>query len=48
MPRSIRLCLLLVLGGEIEEMMALQNKAVDAAVLSEPIASGFMKRLYAQ
>ena len=26
-------------GGEIEEMIALQNKAVDAAVLSEPIAT---------
>ncbi len=26
-------------GGEIEEMMALQNKAVDAVVLSEPIAT---------
>lgn len=26
-------------GGEVEEMMALQNKAVDAAVLSEPIAT---------
>ena len=26
-------------GGEIEEMMALQNRAVDAAVLSEPIAT---------
>ena len=30
-------------GGEIEEMMALQNKAVDAAVLSEPIASVALK-----
>lgn len=26
-------------GGEIEELLALQNKAVDAAVLSEPIAT---------
>ena len=30
-------------GGEIEELMALQNKAVDAAVLSEPIASVALK-----
>jgi ABC-type nitrate/sulfonate/bicarbonate transport system substrate-binding protein len=30
-------------GGEIEEMIALQNKAVDAAVLSEPIASVALK-----
>lgn len=30
-------------GGEIEEMMALQNRAVDAAVLSEPIASAALK-----
>lgn len=26
-------------GGELEELMALQNKAVDAAVLSEPVAT---------
>jgi ABC-type nitrate/sulfonate/bicarbonate transport system substrate-binding protein len=31
-------------GGEIEEMMALQNKAVDAAVLSEPIATVALKQ----
>jgi ABC-type nitrate/sulfonate/bicarbonate transport system substrate-binding protein len=31
-------------GGEIEEMVALQNKAVDAAVLSEPIASVALKQ----
>lgn len=30
-------------GGEIEELIALQNKAVDAAVLSEPIASVALK-----
>lgn len=27
------------IGGELEELLALQNKAVDAAVLSEPIAT---------
>ena len=27
------------IGGELEELLALQNKAVDAAVLSEPVAT---------
>lgn len=31
-------------GGEIEEMIALQNRAVDAAVLSEPIATVALKQ----
>jgi ABC-type nitrate/sulfonate/bicarbonate transport system substrate-binding protein len=30
---------ILQVGGELEELLALQNKAVDAAVLSEPVAT---------